>query len=185
MIVLSEAFGGSLKMALLLKRKLILQNDINGATVDYFIEGLEFLSSEDPHLPVTIVIGSSGGSAEAGLRIYDAVKNSGLMVIGTVKSLANSMASIVLQACNKREIYPHANILIHSIDVTRNIYDVKNRLEEVTKKATYFQNQIEGILQERTKMSREDITRIMNMGSDGKSFSAHEALEKGLVDTIL
>ena len=185
MIVSNEAFSGSLKMALLLKRKLILQNNIDGETVDYFIEGLEFLTCEDSNLPVNIIIGSSGGSAEAGLRIYDVVKNSKVRTIGTVESLANSMASIVLQGCNIREIYPHANILIHSVDITRNIYDLKNRLENVTKKASYFQNEIENILQQRTKISREEIKKIMDMGSDGKNFSAQEAFEKGLVDIVV
>lgn len=132
---------------------------------------------------IKIIIDSDGGSAAAGLDMYDMIKFSKAPVTGVVYGYASSMASVILQACDKRYALPHANILIHYLKT----YEIPlNEIDEDIEKAIRFsrdrQNSINGIYGQTTGKSLEEIQEALKKG---EMMTAKEALEFGLIDEII
>ena len=75
---------------------------------------LDWMEPTDNH--VDIELHSCGGDTTEGYAIYDALRASGKEITATVVGLCGSMATVVLLAAPKerRRMYPHAKLLIHS-----------------------------------------------------------------------
>ena len=75
---------------------------------------LDWMEPTDNH--VDIELHSCGGDTTEGYAIYDALRVSGKEITATVVGLCGSMATVVLLAAPKerRRMYPHAKLLIHS-----------------------------------------------------------------------
>ena len=75
---------------------------------------LDWMDPTDAH--IDIELHSCGGDTTEGYAIYDALRASGKEITATVVGLCGSMATVVLLAAPKerRKMYPHAKLLIHS-----------------------------------------------------------------------
>ena len=75
---------------------------------------LDWMDPTDAH--IDIELHSCGGDTTEGYAIYDALRASGKEITATVVGLCGSMATVVLLAAPKerRRMYPHAKLLIHS-----------------------------------------------------------------------
>lgn len=134
---------------------------------------------------ITIHITSSGGSVECGLAIYDCLKAYPGKKTGIVSGYARSMATIILQACDKRLALMHANILIHHISRKNLSLDTLTdpvKLKKVVEDMQGSQNYLYAILQKRTGKNLEEIRKVC---AEDRDMSAHEALEFGLIDEII
>lgn len=76
---------------------------------------------------ITLYIDSGGGEVQAGLDIYDMIKHSKAPVTGIVYRKANSMASVILQACVKRKAFENAEIIIHDISIRKSLSELLKR----------------------------------------------------------
>lgn len=95
----------------LLNREIYL-NDITQSTAIKFhknLLALENISTE----PIKIHIHSNGGLVDAGWSIYDAIGNSPCQIVGICWGICASMATVILQACDKRIITKHATFMMH------------------------------------------------------------------------
>jgi ATP-dependent protease ClpP protease subunit len=73
------------------------------------IHVLERLSGE----PITLLINNPGGDIYHGLALVDAIQQTECAIVGVVRGHAMSMASWILQACDRRIMGPLATQLIH------------------------------------------------------------------------
>lgn len=137
---------------------------------------LQFTNSE----PITILINSFGGCWYNGMAIYDTIKQASAHVDAYVVGSAMSMGSIILQAADKRYIYPNAALMIHdgSEELTgtaRTVLNWSRRIEEslTTMYEIYSEKSGKPVSFWRKRCANDFI------------MSAQEALELGLVDEIV
>ena len=167
---------------LLEDRIVILGSEVNDAVANTIIAQLLFLEGKDSEADIQFYINSPGGVVTAGLAILDTMNYIKAPVSTICIGQAASMAAVLL-ACGepgKRKILPNSRVLIHQplggargqasdIEIASNeILRIKTRLNDILAQAT-------GQTPETIK-SDTDRDNIK---------TAEEALEYGLVDTII
>lgn len=172
----------------LLKQNTIdLQGNINDRMVDYVREALiKLIAFGSP--PATFLFHSNGGSIQAGLHIYDLIANYSGLSTGLVFGRADSMAALILQACQKRLSCEYGCLTIHnpleSLASWSMFFDpVENkRIKEVMKanREIFIK-----ILLRRTGRNRQEIIEALDRGEKGEEMIAKKALEFGLVDEVI
>lgn len=158
---------------------------IDMAVANTFIAQLLFLESEDPEREINIYINSGGGSAYAGMAMYDTIKHVKNDVSTINVGLAASAAALLLSAGTKgkRFALPHAKSMIHQTRIMGGglegtATDIEIEAKEMIKlKEIYAKIVAENTGQELKKVL-EDIER-------DKWMDANETLEYGLIDKIM
>jgi ATP-dependent Clp protease, protease subunit len=173
-----------LQKALLRKRTILIDGEVNSRMLDYVQTALGFLHADDSP-PVQVIFSSPGGSVEIGLNIYDIIRLYPGEKNGIVITEASSMAAVILQACTTRSCARHAGVLIHHIyknnfglDTLRSRSELKKRVAHMER----LQQSIYTILSERTRRPTKEIRRECKLN---RKMTAQEALDFGLIDTVL
>jgi ATP-dependent protease ClpP protease subunit len=81
----------------------------DGVTHSDFANELRTVTAKN----ITLRINSPGGSVDEGIGIYNAIKDHPAKVTGYVEAAAHSIASVILQAADKRVMAPHSRMMIH------------------------------------------------------------------------
>ena len=76
-------------------------------------EIIDFLSQIDDNADIALYINSGGGSAVAGIGIYNILKRHKGHIKGVVDGIAASIASVILMACDEITVSAGAQIMIH------------------------------------------------------------------------
>lgn len=167
---------------LLKDRIIFLGEEVNDASASVIVAQLLFLEAEDPGKDINLYINSPGGSVTAGMAIYDTMNFIKCDVSTICIGMAASMGAFLLSsgAKGKRFALPNAEVMIHQPSggargqateiqiVAENILKTKKKLNE--------------ILAANTGKSVEQIA----LDTERDNFmSAQEALEYGLVDSII
>jgi ATP-dependent Clp endopeptidase proteolytic subunit ClpP len=171
------------------KRALFLIGEIDAGDAKRICASVAYLNLLSVE-PITFYIDSPGGSASAGLDIYDAVKSSKSPVTGIVMRRASSAAAIVLQACAVRKIHRNSDIMMHhpSPDSSLGTLDVIENAalrKEYLRNARHIFSYVCTELEQRLHKSRKDVVALFGSGKDGRTYSAARALKEGLVDEII
>lgn len=134
---------------------------------------------------VEVRITSNGGDVGTGLNIYDMLRTYPGEKTGIVEAFARSMATVILQACEKRKALRHSKILVHhvsrssvSLDVVRDEQKIKELRDDLEKS----QSRIYTIFGDKTKKNAEVVKTKCAENTD---MTAEEALEFGLIDEII
>lgn len=99
--------------ALFQRREVQCVGEIDPAAAYALTAQLRYLQHLDPQEEITLFINSPGGEVSSGLAIYD-VMNAVTCPVRTVcVGLAASMGAILFAAGDKRDILPHARVMIH------------------------------------------------------------------------
>lgn len=100
---------------LLKDRIIFLGSAIDDQVANLVIAQLLFLEGEDPDRDVQIYVNSPGGSVDAGLGIYDAMRYIKPQIMTICVGQAASMGSVLLCAGTKGKRYalPNSRIMIH------------------------------------------------------------------------
>lgn len=157
--------------------------DVDEAMVRYAREAITRLVAKGSP-DITVRLTSAGGSAGAGIDIYDLLRTYPGTITGEVYGFAYSMGCIILQGCNKRRAAKHSTLLIHSIQANGIDYDefVRPRKGKGSLAGTQrLQDAIVGILMERAKKTDRAIRAQLKRD---KKMSAIEAKRFGLIDEI-
>ncbi len=103
------------------QRVILLGGEINEETAVILSSALRALARESDE-DITLYIQSPGGLVSAGLSIYDTMQSIRCDVATVACGLTGSMAALLLAAGakGKRWAQPHAQILIHHIDIGQN-----------------------------------------------------------------
>ena len=132
---------------------------------------------------IKMFINSPGGSVTDGLAIYDTMNFIDPDVSTYCMGIAASMGSILISsgAKGKRYSLPHGSVMIHQVSngIGRSqCADIQIMAEETKK----IQDVLYTILSENTGKSFEEIERDADRD---KWFTATEAIEYGLIDSII
>ena len=167
---------------LLRERIVFLGTEVDDHVANLITAQLLFLEAEDPDKDICLYINSPGGSAYAGMAIYDTVQFVKPDVQTICVGMAMSAAAMILAggAAGKRSALPNAKMMIHQgsagfrgtpsdIDIhAREVLSVTRRMAEII--ARHSNRDVEQVML--------DIARDMFM-------SPGEAVAYGLIDDVV
>ena len=164
-------------------RILFLGTDVNSDSANILASQLMFLNSVDDTEDIKLYINSPGGSVASGLMLFDIMNFINPDVATYCMGTCASMAAVLLSsgAKGKRYSLPHSEIMIHqpSTGIGRiKAEDLRVEFEQMEKcKKTLY-----GILAENTG---KDIKEIEELCRLDKWYTADEAVDFGLIDTVI
>ena len=148
-----------------------------GISASAFMRDLRSMGELDE---INLSIHSPGGDVLDGWAIYNALKNSKAKITARVEGLAASMASIILQAADVREVYENSYVMVHNpwglaIGDAEEMRDTADLLEKM-------QNGLVGAYASRTGGDEKEIRKMMDSETwmDG-----NEAVDRGFADKVI
>lgn len=165
-------------------RVIFINGEINTNMSDVIVAQLLFLESENPDKDVYVYVNSPGGEVTAGLAIYDTMQFIQPDVCTIVMGQACSMGSLLAQAGakGKRMMLPNARHMIHqpSGGARGQATDMEIQVKEILE----MKKNLTGIYVKHNSVSKTYEELAKDMERD-YFMSAQQALEYGLVDTVL
>ena len=167
---------------LLAQRIVFLGEQVTEDLANLIIAQLLHLESEDPEKDVSLYINSPGGSAYAGLAIYDTMQFIKPDVQTICYGIAMSAGSLILTggAKGKRMALPNSRILIHQ--PSGGFEGQSTDIEIHAKEILELRERLDGIYVKHTGQSREQIKNDMERD---KFFQPQAAVEYGLIDRVI
>lgn len=164
------------------RRALGITGPIEGAMAfDICQQVLEF-EREDPNAEVTVYVSSNGGEVAAGLAIYDVMRQVSCPVRTVCMDIAASMGSIVFIAGDRREMLPHAELMIHDPLIPSGAGGSALQLEKTSKKLMETRRTLNTILSERSGLS---LKRVQSLTGKESYLSADKAVELGFAHSVV
>lgn len=167
---------------LLRERIIFLGTAIDDHIASLIVAQLLFLESEDPEKDIFLYVNSPGGSVSSGLAIYDTMQYIRPDVSTICVGMAASMGAILLAggAAKKRIALPHSRIMIHQ--PMGGTQGQATDIEIYTREMMRTRDELYNIISHHTGKTFE---QVMNDSDRDKYMSTDEALEYGIIDTIL
>lgn len=170
---------------LLSDRIIFLGEEISDTSASLIIAQLLFLESTDPDKDIQLYINSPGGSVTAGWAVYDTMQYIKCDVSTICLGLAASFGAFLLAggAHGKRMALPNSEIMIHQPAMHGN--GIQGPASDIKIMSDYMQKsrqRLNRVLVVNTGRSVEEIARDTERDN---FMSAEEALEYGLIDSIL
>jgi ATP-dependent Clp protease protease subunit len=167
---------------LLRERIVFLGQEIDDAIANLVIAQLLFLESEDPEQDISLYVNSPGGSAYAGMAIYDAMQHVRPDVRTVCCGIGMSAAALILTggACGKRFALPHAKMMIHqgSAGFRGAPSDIQIAAREIAETTRQMAELI-------ARHSDRTVTQVMDDIDRDRFMTPAEAVEYGLIDAVL
>ena len=165
-------------------REIFLTAQIDPETSGELIKQLMYLERQDNNKEITIYISSPGGEVISGLAVFDIVTMMKTPVRTVCIGTAASMGAILFLAGQKREMLPHAQLMIHDPSYCHN--DIGGRkpheIQHELDKLNEVRKSLAGIISDKTGKSLKEIYKLT---ANDTFFSAQEAVEYGLATKIL
>lgn len=130
---------------------------------------------------VTVRINSVGGDLEAGVAIYNRLREIG-NVTTVVDGMAASAASIIAQGGETRKVYRSSQLMVHSAAVMVIDYVNINMVNEIRSMLESANKQILAVYAERSGLSE---TRLKHMIEDTTWMVGQEIVDAGLADEVI
>ncbi len=179
-----------LASALAKRRMVPMIGEINRDMANGLIEILTALDLKET-APITILIGSNGGSVQDGQYVYGIIDTLNSPVDGLVIRNADSMAVDILLHCRKRMALPTASFFLHFTRHKFNVIQDSEKLSEyeigaLIKNMTEGKAERENMYAKRLGKDVEEIRRLFQIGEKYHTeYPAEEALELGIIDKIV
>ena len=167
---------------LLKDRIVFLGTPVDDDVANIIVAQMLFLESEDPDKDINLYINSPGGSVTSGLAIYDTMQYVKCQVSTICMGQAASMGALLLTAGAKGKRYslPHSRIMIHqpSGGFGGQASDIELHAKEILR----LKAKLNEIMHKHTG---QPLDRIEKDTDRDKFMSAKEAVEFGIVDTVM
>lgn len=168
------------KHLLHLHRQLFMYGEVNPQTSNYIKQNLiafDIVSKQ----PITLWLSSPGGSCSDGLAIIEIIQHISSPVITIISGEVCSMASLISVCGDVRWAFAKTSVWMqHSMSSGQ--ADYLNYLKDRTAYLTRFNNTLNNVLKEHTKLSSADYKKI----ETGELWlSDNQLIEKGIVDKLL
>jgi ATP-dependent Clp protease protease subunit len=167
---------------LLRERIVFLGQEVNDDIANLIAAQLLFLDAEEPGKDIWLYVNSPGGSAYAGLAIYDAMQYVQSDVATVCLGMGMSAAAMVLAggAPGKRYALPNAKVMIHqgSGGFRGTPADIQIAAREILQLTHRYAELI-------AKHSGQDVEQVLRDIDRDRFMTPEEAVEYGLVDRIL
>lgn len=177
------AFRSSLEDEAFARREIELEGTIDRAKAMDTIRAMRFRAEENSEKPITLLISSEGGSVVDGLAIYDTMKALPCPVRTICVGEASSMAAVILAGGSKgnRFILPNAQVMIHDPILT-GCGGPALTVDAISQRLMRTRKLVAEIMAECTGKSVEE---ILEKTARDTFFTANEAVEFGLVDSVI
>lgn len=184
--ILKETSEGSIRYTIqdemFKRREIACTGSITMESADSLMLQLRCLQAEDPEKEITMYINSPGGDVCSGLAVYDVMQAVTCPVRTICAGMAASMAAILFTGGDRRDIFPHARIMIHDPCLAAgangnalSVYSLGRDLMKVRK--------INGeIIAGHT---HKKLDEILEKTAADSYFDAEEAVAFGLADRII
>lgn len=164
-------------------RVVFLGRPVDDEIANLIVAQLLHLESDDADKPVALYINSPGGSMDSMFAIYDTMQHIKPAVHTTCIGMAASAASLILAggADGERSILPHGRVMIHQPwvqNVGGQASDIEIHAAEILRQRV-LANEILAL------HSGKDVSQVEQDTDRDRWLTADEAVEYGLVDTIL
>lgn len=164
------------------RREVECTGDITRESADSLILQLRYLQAEEPDGQITMYINSPGGDVSSGLALYDVMQAVTCPIRTVCVGMAASMAAILFISGDRRDMLPHARVMIHDPSLAGGaggnaltIYNLGMDLMKIRR--------INGeIIAGHTNKKLEE---VLEKTSADSYFDANEAVEFGLADGII
>ena len=171
-----------LSSKLLADRIIFLTGDIDHDLANDILMQILYLRKQDAKKPIAVVVNSNGGMVEAGLMIYDIIRDSKTPVFTYCCGCAYSMAAVILAAGQKRYILPNSRVMCHEPLVSSGVGGSSSTMKSISDGLIETKRKMDQILAELTGKQEEEIAKAT---SYDHYFTAQEAVDFGLCDEII
>jgi ATP-dependent Clp protease protease subunit len=164
-------------------RVVFLGRPVDDDIANLIVAQLLHLESEDPDKPIALYINSPGGSMDAMFAIYDSMQHIRPEVHTTCIGMAASAAAVILAGgeARSRAILPHGRVMIHQ----PHIGGLEGQASDIAIHAAEIVRQRELANDILARHTGQDIGKIRADTDRDRWLTAEQAVEYGLVDTIL
>lgn len=175
--------GDLIERRMLESRTILVEGPVSDKMFRNVSSRLFFLEHDNPEAPITLVVNSPGGSADAGFAIYDLLKFIQCPVRTLVAGMSASAAVLISLGGDKgqRFMLPHSRFLLHQPSTSTGIASASDM--EITAKE---------ILRTRQKYAEvvamevnSDADKVMKDSNRDFWLDAEESKKYGLVDKIV
>lgn len=158
-----------------------LFDDIEQHTVSKVIKGIQLMLVKNKEMPINIYINSFGGDVYSGFGLFDFIRSLDVEVHMYVVGTAMSAASIILMSGDYRYMYENSKIMLHSASggIEGKGFEIINDAEEYKR----IHQQMAEIYASRSNVDYKKWMRDLKY--ENLYYRAKEALELGLIDTII
>jgi len=167
---------------LLRERIVFLGREIEEEIANVIVAQLLFLDAEEPGKDISLYINSPGGSAYAGMAIYDAMQHVRSEVKTICYGIGMSAAAMITSggAPGKRFALPHAKLMIHqgSAGYRGTPADIQIAAKEIAATTRQMAEVI-------ARHSGRDVEQVMADIDRDRFMTPDEAVEYGLIDEVL
>ena len=167
---------------LLRERIVFLGQEVNDDIANLIAAQLLFLDAEEPGKDISLYVNSPGGSAYAGMAIYDAMQYVQSDVSTVCLGMGMSAAAMILcgGAPGKRFALPNAKIMIHqgSAGYRGTPADIQIAAREVLSMTRRMAEII-------SRHTNQDVEQVMKDIDRDRFMTPEEAVEYGIVDAIM
>jgi len=164
-------------------RVIYLTDEICDHSFEDFAKALSVLDRTPGEIEV--VLNTPGGEVMAGMAIYDSIRrcDNHVRIVGTGSVM--SMGAIILQAADERQMTERSYMLVHYGSGWAH-----GHMKDVEKQADWYKRlniEMEDLLLEKIRKKHPDYDReqFKRQFAYDAYLSAQEALEMGLVDTVI
>src|SRR5947208_15160525 len=167
---------------LLRDRIVFLGTEVTDESANLITAQLLFLEAENPNEDINLYINSPGGSAYAGMAIYDTMQFVKPDVSTTCVGMAMSAGGMILAggAAGKRHVLPNAKVMIHqgSAGFRGTPADIQIAAREILAITRKYAEII-------AHHSGKDVEQVMQDIDRDRFLAPEEAVEYGLADSVL
>lgn len=163
-------------------REIQCVGEINADSVYSLIMQLQHLYREDPEAEITMYINSPGGEVNSELALYDIMQAIKAPIRTVCVGMAASMASILFAAGDRREILPHAAVMIHDPLIPGGVGGSALRIRSLSDDLMRTRTLIAEILAKHTGKSVEE---IYEKTATDTFFYGEDAVAYGLADNVI
>ena len=167
---------------LLRERIVFLGTEVDDAVANLVSAQLLFLEAEDPAADISIYVNSPGGSAYAGMAIYDTMQYVQPDVRTICLGMGMSAAAMILAggAAGKRSALPNAKMMIHqgSAGFRGTPADIQIHAKEVLS----VTERMAQVIAQHTGQSFEQVMRDIDRD---RFMTPEESVAYGLIDEVL
>lgn len=167
---------------LLKERVIFLVGQVEDHMANLVVAQLLFLESENPDKDIHLYINSPGGAVTAGMAIYDTMQFIKPDVSTLCIGQAASMGAVLLAggAAGKRHSLPNSRVMVHQPlgGFQGQASDIEIHAQEILT----IRKRLNGIL---AHHSGQDINKIQKDTDRDNFMNGEEALEYGLIDSVL
>ena len=167
---------------LLRERIVFLGSEVEDSSANLIVAQLLFLEAEDPDSDIRLYVNSPGGSAYAGMAIYDAMQFVRPDVQTYCIGMAMSMGGLVLAAgtAGKRFVLPNAKVMIHqgSGGFRGTPADIQIAAREILDQTRKYAEVL-------ARHSGRDVEQVMRDIDRDRFLGPEDAVEYGLADHVL